>query len=727
MGRLALAWQLARHLGPLWLARRACYVASRRWGWIARRDGVRGWQDFRLSEILTDPALADEQALLEHLRRHSRPFFFQPADFERFEWTRFNAGTPSPILSADEVRVGRLPCFDLTVDAPDGRPDWHRNPASGLRAPEGVHWSLISDFDLGDIKYIWEVSRFGFAFDLVRAYARTGNSSYAETFWRLLESWHGANPPYFGPNWKCEQESALRLIACCFGLMAFAAAPETTPARVARVFELAAATGRRIAEHLYYPISQDNNHGMTAAAGLWTIGLLFPELRDAERWKSTGREVLERLARRLIYDDGAFSQHSTNYQRLMLHTYVWSIRLGQLHGEPFADDVVRRVARSAELLYQIQDETTGQAPCYGHHDGALILPLSNCDRNDFRPVLQAAHYLATGNRRYQNGPWDEELLWLFGPAALASPIVAPPRQDMAAESGGYYTLRGPDGFAFTRCASFRHRPSQADLLHVDIWWRGENIALDGGTYRYNASPPWDNALGATAVHNTVSVDGRDQMRKVSRFLWLPWPTAKILRRTYSAGGSIAVFEGCHDGFSQQGLDAIHGRMILRLGPEHYLVLDRVVGQASHPCRLHWLLADYPTQGNASSGLILNTPHGEYVVQLGCSPRAAAVSDAAVSMVRGDAAAIRGWRSPDYGKKVPAISLAFDFTAPGEVAWSLLGPAPAKAASAADELVVETADGRARLTLNNNRTFPICRRAVWEATGQNSLDTWSADA
>ena len=52
-------------------------------------------------------------------------------------------------------------------------------------------------------------------------------------------------------------------------------------------------------------------------------------------------------------------------------------------------------------------------------------------------------------------------------------------------------------------------------------------ALSAGTYLYNVDAPWDNALTHTAVHNTVSVDGSEQMRRVSRFLYLDWAPAKL--------------------------------------------------------------------------------------------------------------------------------------------------------------------------------------------------------
>src|SRR4029077_3659749 len=168
---------------------------------------------------------------------------------------------------------------------------------------------------------------------------------------------------------------------------------------------------------LDYALSQRNNHGISEGLGLWTIGLLFPELRASARRRERGRRVLEEQGRALIYEDGSFSQHSVNYHRLMLHAYIWSIRLGDLHGRPLSDELRRRVARAGDWLYQMQDDFTGRAPNYGPNDGALILPLSNCAYPDLRPVVQATRYLTTGTRSFGPGPWDEDLFWIFGAGA----------------------------------------------------------------------------------------------------------------------------------------------------------------------------------------------------------------------------------------------------------------------------------------------------------------------
>ena len=56
--------------------------------------------------------------------------------------------------------------------------------------------------------------------------------------------------------------------------------------------------------------------------------------------------------------------------------------------------------------------------------------------------------------------------------ALSAPLAVDERVDLKADAGGYYTLRAPSGFVFTRAASFRParpRPIAARRL----MWRGQ--------------------------------------------------------------------------------------------------------------------------------------------------------------------------------------------------------------------------------------------------------------
>jgi hypothetical protein len=661
---------LAKQFGPGWVIRRSIYLAKIRSGSIRRRLPARQWSDEKFELLVTDSSLADPGRLMEY-REHDGPrFLFSPADRQSYRplFARWDTEGKHPITTADGIKDGVFPFFGHAEANCTFPPDWHRSALSGHRSPPTQHWSDIGDFEFGDVKEIWELSRFGHTFSLVRAYWRTGREAYAETFWQLVEHWARNNPPQSGTNWKCGQEASFRAMAWCFGLYGFLDAEPTTAVRVAQLVQMLAVTARRILANIEYALSQANNHGISEGVGLWTIGTLFPELREADRWQKRGRAVLEAQGRELIYDDGSFAQHSFNYHRLMLHDYVWSLRLADLNEVPFTSGLRERIGRAAEFLLQVQDDSSGGLPGYGHNDGALVLPLNNCDYSDFRPVISSTRFLACNARTYSPGAWDEDLLWLFGPTALATPIQAPERCDLSANQGGYYTLRSHDSFVFTRCATFKHRPAHADMLHVDLWWRGENIAIDAGTFSYNAPPPWDNPFIDTSVHNTVTVDGMGQMERAGRFLWLPWVNGKV--RSFEHSDALRCFEGEHDGYMRLPVPVHYRRAIIALDDDFWLVLDQLDSAKEHEYRLHWLLNDFPGEFCPDTNRIALRAHtSTYYGQFGSLS-----SEAESSFVRADPQSVRGWRSRFYGEREPAISITLTVRRQTALFWSVFSPA-----------------------------------------------------
>jgi hypothetical protein len=273
-------------------------------------------------------------------------------------------------------------------------------------------------------------------------------------------------------------------------------------------------------------------------------------------------------------------------------------------------------------------------------------------------------------------------------------VVAPQRTDLQAEVGGCYTLRSKTGFAFVRCATFRDRPGHADMLHLDLWWRGQNVALDAGTFSYNAPSPWDESLGYTAYHNTVTVDGLNQMDRAGRFLWLPWLHSRVRCQQRSPEGQLTYWEGEHDGYQRLESPVIHRRGILRIGDAWWLVLDALSSAGKHDYRLHWLFPDVPFEWDADTGrLILQTAVAPYYVQI------APVSHVGTySLVKADENSPRGWRAPYYYYREPALSVDLEAQADSVSFWTLFGPELCHAMVNGRLLCVETGHWRGAIHL-----------------------------
>ena len=236
--------------------------------------------------------------------------------------------------------------------------------------------------------------------------------------------------------------------------------------------------------------------------------------------------------------------------------------------------------------------------------------------------------------------------WLYGDEPFVSPVEPIQRESVATAPSGYVTLDGSDTWAFTRCCTYECRPAQADMLHVDIWWRGHNVVADAGTYSYNAAAPWRNGLAHTRVHNTIEVDGLDQMRRGPRFTWFDWTESQIIR--HESGDSFKIFEGEHNGYSVR-LGIVHRRTLILAGDTAWIVIDDILGSGMHDLASQWLIPAGSVISREPSHVVISTPAGTIAMD-------ASAQDMAVELVEPADADALGWLSTRYRHRMPALSL-----------------------------------------------------------------------
>jgi Heparinase II/III N-terminus/Heparinase II/III-like protein len=579
-------------------------------------------------------------------------------------------GKTALLATADEIVTGKVRLFgaepvDLVLTLPGKLEDWTAYETGKTSIP----WSQVP---IHDIKFIWEPARFGWAFTLGRAYHISGDEKYAQAFWRFYETFRQANPPCLGPHWGSGQEVALRLMAFVWAAQVFEPASASTPERKSDLAASVAAHAARIPPTLVYARSQQNNHLLTEAAGLLTAGLALPDHPNASRWRGLGWRWLNHGLQAQIDGYGEYAQHSTNYQRLMLQVVLWTDLLNR-------NDINRTyrwprqslvaVRCSVHWLLALMDAGTGRAPNLGANDGAYIFPLTVLPFEDYRPVLHAAARLFL-EYDLPRGPWDEMALWFdaqaAGPGNMALPRYLGDQ------------LYGKDSWAYLRTAQFTSRPSHADQLHLDIWWRGLNAAWDAGTYLYNAESPWDNGLTTALVHNTVTVNGNDQFTRFGRFLYLDWFNAYRKSLTAEDPSVLQKVRG-----RTRGGGFRHTRIVSVREDDRWLVEDEILPlrkpweKKPLTIRLHWLLPDWKWEMENSGPdvlLRLESPQGWVALAIRHSPPTHPIT---CSLVRagelltgsGPAGANRGWVSPIYSIKVPALSLAVEIVSANEVQYT----------------------------------------------------------
>lgn len=140
-------------------------------------------------------------------------------------------------------------------------------------------------------------------------------------------------------------------------------------------------------------------------------------------------------------------------------------------------------------------------------------------------------------------------------------------------------------------AAHRHRPGQADMLHVDPPAAQSKHRLDVVLTATTCCCPGITRVAHTLYHNTVSVDGLDQMERAGRFLGCRGGTGKRGACNVLLAGATGVLGGRSRRLSPL---ASAGRP-----PARHPAPAGVPGSAAyrwhsegaHRYRLHWLLPD----------------------------------------------------------------------------------------------------------------------------------------
>ena len=431
--------------------------------------------------------------------------------------------------AADALLNGRATWFNHESHPVCSPPDWFFDPASGQRFPDAQkHWSRCRLFTGVDIKRCWELSRWGWAPLLARAWRFSGDNRYREGLNNWSQSWCNANPVNAGSNWLCGQEVSIRIL---HALQAWkltdcpAKLPFTTRQRAGFI----KAHLQRISATERYAEAQDNNHWTSEAAALfiggnWLAASDSDYAEFGENCARQGRHALERSLVRLVMPDGSFAQHSLTYHRLLLDTIaqveLWRIWLDLPR---FSECLQARLRAATHWLSLLVDPLSGDGPNLGSNDGAFCYQLHNQPYRDFRPTVQLASVLFLGGPLLSEGPWDEPCHWLGLNISPSSQLKAAFSNFALLSDGGYALLRPiASSWGLLRLPTYRFRPAHADPLHLDLWHQGVNILRDGGTNAYNASEADLTYFPGIASHNSVEFDGVEPMPRLGRFLWGDW-------------------------------------------------------------------------------------------------------------------------------------------------------------------------------------------------------------
>ena len=635
----------------------------------------RGWSsasvlpsDDEFQKLLSISLTPD--ALLDHLRSRAEPRFFPSFDNRQLSVEVFKSKWPQAaqaLVERGDLAVdGR---FDLLGhSALDfGNPiDWHLEPISRKRSPL-VHWSSVEELDSetsGDKKFVWELNRNQHFILLGQAYLVTKDERYATAFMDQLESWMDQNPPKMGINWLSSLEIAFRSISWLWGLNFFLFSDSLRADVVWRAFKFLYLNARHVENYLSTYFSP-NTHLTGEALGLFYIGTLLPEFKDAARWRLEGKRILLEQLPIHVLDDGVYFEQSSYYHRYTADFYLHFLLLAQINRDEVPDKVSQRLQSLLDHLMYIT-RPDGSMPLFGDDDGGRLVPFDNKPTNDARSTLASAAVLFRRNDyKFVSRTVSPETLWLLGPQAVNDyEVLSPKEPDLTSvgfRTGGYYVMRDSwrDDAHYLIFDSGKHGVfncghAHADALAFELAAFGRTLLVDPGTFSYTGHGAMRDWFRSSFAHNTLTIDDQPSSVPAGPFSWKD--VASVENTRWLSKDCFDLVEGTHDGYSRLESPVAHLRSVLFLKSDYWIVRDQLRTSGPHRINLgfHFDSHANPKMNNSTpAGGVVSEDNGQKGLEIAVFGRQGSwvMKDQQVSHC--------------YGTSEPAITMSYTDSIEGD--------------------------------------------------------------
>jgi len=270
------------------------------------------------------------------------------------------------------------------------------------------------------------------------------------------------------------------------------------------------------------------NHAVAEALGLFLIGLCFPKIKGAKRWKKKGKKVLEREVVRQIYPDGSSFEHSITYLQFVLDNFLVYYLFCLEYKEPVSEVFKERLKAAFEFINHILDRK-GNYPLIGDDDSGFLLKCWFKEQNNFVSLLNTGAILFDRHEWIpDNAGLDCKTYLLLGKNAFYK-YKRLKAADKLNNSGcrcfsdsGLVVARddsAPEILIVSNNGPLGLKPlgghGHADALSFWLSVKGQPVFIDPGTYLYHSGGKWRNYFRSTRAHNTICVDGLNQGEIVS--------------------------------------------------------------------------------------------------------------------------------------------------------------------------------------------------------------------
>jgi hypothetical protein len=636
-----------------WYARRAARMSPAEIGWRARDLVLQAaWsaRQVRREQIAADlPTPAGERQFTAVLPPHTDKLVPEEA--------KAAVLAAADRLLESEWEVQGVIRTDMLL------PDWFYDPVTGRRAPADRYAFRInyrSEAQIGNVKQIWEISRWQHLTLLATAWFFSRHEAYARRVADQLRSWLLENPFLSGVHWTSGIEIGIRLISLTWIRRLLHEWPE-----VADHFENDELAVRQIRWHQQYLAafrsrgSSANNHVIAEAAGQLVASCAFPWFAESDRWRRSSARLLERELVRNTFPSGIGRELATDYQCFVAELGLLAAVEAEAAGHPVSGTTWQRLCAMVDSGAALLDERL-RPPRQGDSDEGRALLLDAPALNRWPSLL------ALGAALFGRLDW-----WPLTAADAGSSIIGamlraprdiggrPAQRPWRFADAGTTLLRtkgGREPEIWCRCDGGPHgylriaAHAHADALSVEVRYGGIDVLADPGTYCYHGEPEWRSYFRSTIAHNTIELGGQSQSSQGGPFLWLRHANGREI--DVQDIGDAAEWTAEHDGYLALHPPSRHRRTVrLDRASRTIDIVDEIHG-GCHGVRLAFHLGPDVDAEIDGERAVLRWLHAS----VSCAARLELPQSLRWSLHRGETDPILGWYSRGLGRRVPAFTL-----------------------------------------------------------------------
>lgn len=526
-------------------------------------------------------------------------------DFSRFK-SEINEIDKKRILqNADKILSNRFQVFAKSVVEANPIP-WQLDVSSGFAWPKGKYYADYVQVDLtnnADVKYPRELSRSHFLLYLGQAYLLSNDECYARKYVEIIENWLKENPFMHSINWGCTMDVAIRAVNWAYAF-AMVADAKSISDRFEKEFT------KSLYQHAWFiyrnqEINYYNNanHYDSNIASLLFFGMLFKKTKEGDKWFDHAKEEFYFELRQQVLPSGVVYEKSINYGRLVAEIFTFCYCLLRNVHEDIPLDIHLRIEKQFDFMSSYI-KTDGLAPVIGDQDDARWLPFSPVDNLDHKHLLSLAALLFNRSdfKALANG-YSADAFFLVKDKSKTDFMniadVNVSRQSVAFKDAGFFIMKSEQVYLFINNGGISKYQenignevygshTHADLLSFELARKQRTFLVDPGTWVYTSDPHERNRFRSTAMHNTVCVDGIDQMIIPDDNLFVFHSAIHPKLRQWISNADFDTFEGEHDGFARLSDPVIHRRKItLNKKNEEIIISDWLFGKEMHDVDIYF--------------------------------------------------------------------------------------------------------------------------------------------